>query len=881
MTTSEWSRIEDLFQRALDVDPDARAAFVDREAGADAELAREVHALLAADARLPAFLAPPSARTLGELAAGASAAGPHRGMRLGAYVLQEEIAAGGMGTVWRAARADAEFERVVAIKFLRSERNPGVVVQRFRLERRTLARLDHPNIARLLDGGATDHGLPYLVMEYVDGRPIDAYCDENRLNVRRRLELFLPVAAAVHEAHRSFVVHRDLKPSNILVTRDGVPKLVDFGIAKILDDEESGSAAPTLTRTGVRPMTPRYASPEQIRGEAITTSSDVYSLGVVLYELLCGTQPYAQAATERDVETAILETEPEKPSVVVRRRAGSDAGSDVSGTRDTTAERLRRELAGDLDTIVMTALRKEPERRYRSAEEFGEDVRRLLAGLPIRARRDTLRYRASKFVGRHKLGTAAGAAACAALVVSVGAFLRSAAVAEARLEQVLRLSNLARLDEYAAEADDLWPAEPDHVPAMNAWLDKARALAENVARHQESLDELRAAGERRGDTYAFVDVETQWQHDKTVELIERLTEFAAPDSGLIAQVEARLAFARDVRRLTIEQHADAWSRARAAIADRTRTPQYDGLVLEPQLGLVPLGPDPDSGLWEFAHLQTGAVPERGPDGRLLMDEDSGIVLVLIPAGTFRMGAVPPSDGLPDSAPNVDPRALEREGPVHEVALDAYFIGKHEVSQGQWKRASGTNAGIIRPGTRHGATLISLLHPVESVSWTECDTVLRRMALCLPTEAQWERAARAGTSTPWWSGLERETLRGAVNVADQSAARAGAPWVEIRDWPDLDDGYVVHAPIDTLRPNPFGLHHVVGNVWEWCADKYGAYDLPVRAGDGLRLVDGPAQQVGRGGSFTKTAAIGRHTNRGPAAPFYRDESIGVRAARPVR
>ncbi len=876
MGTVDWSRVEDLFQRALEVPAEERDDFVAREAAGDRDLIDEVRALLAADATPDVFLTPPSARTLNAVVPAGGHDRPRPGTRLGAYVLLEEIATGGMGTVWRGARADDEFERVVAIKLLRPARDPGSVVQRFRLERRTLARLDHANIARLLDGGATDEGMPYLVMEHVDGVPIDAFCDARRLGVRERLELFCPVAAAVHHAHRSFVVHRDLKPGNILVTRDGVPKLVDFGIAKILDEDESDPGGPALTRTGVRPMTPRYASPEQVRGDAITTASDVYSLGVVLYEILCGVPPHARdGQSEREFESAILESEPPKPSTTTTLST-----AEIASARSTTPTRLRRELAGDLDTIVLTALRKEPDRRYSSAEQMGEDVRRLLDGQPIRARRDTWRYRTAKFVGRHKVGTAFGLAAGIALVVSLAAFLRSAHVAETRLEEVLRLSNLARLDDFAKAADALWPAVPDKIPAIERWMAAARELAANADRHRDSLAELRQRAERRGEAFVFPDVETQWQHDKTAELVERLAAFSDPQTGSIADVERRLAFARDVRRLSIDERAAEWDEARSSIANASECPSYAGLQLAPQLGLVPLGLDPASGLFEFAHLATGTVPGRGADGQLQFDEDSGIVLVLIPGGRFEMGARQPGPDDPAVGPNLDLNAVEKEGPVHAVELSPYFLSKFEMTQGQWLRATGANPSVIAAGTRHGSVPITLRDPVESVSWTECDRTLTRLGLTLPTEAQWERAARAGTTTPWWSGEERESLRGAANLADQSAARAGAPWVEIRDWPDLDDGHVVHASVDAFRPNPYGLHNVCGNVWEWCLDHYGAYTHPTRAGDGLRTLEGQSMRVGRGGGFTKTAAISRHSNRGPAAAFYRDESIGVRPARAI-
>jgi formylglycine-generating enzyme required for sulfatase activity len=245
-----------------------------------------------------------------------------------------------------------------------------------------------------------------------------------------------------------------------------------------------------------------------------------------------------------------------------------------------------------------------------------------------------------------------------------------------------------------------------------------------------------------------------------------------------------------------------------------------------------------------------------------------------------MGAEPPAPGGPTSGPNVDAQAADRERPVHTVELAPFFLSKFEMTQGQWLRATGSNPSRIQPGEKHGGVTTSLAHPVEYVTWTESAKITAHLGLALPTEAQWEYAARAGTTTPWWTGPERDALRGAANIADKSAARAGAPWVGIRDWPEFDDGHVVHAPVDSLRANPFGLHHVHGNVWEWCADRFINYTRPTRAGDGFRDFDGPAPQMGRGGAFTMTAGIARVTNRGPGPATHRDETIGLRPSRAV-
>src|SRR5204863_9694351 len=289
---------------------------------------------------------------------------PLVGRRVGSYRVVREVGRGGMGAVYLAERADSAFHKRVAVKVVKRGMDTDFILRRFRHERQILASFDHPNIARLLDGGTTEEGLPYFVMEYVEGLPIDASCDTQALSIIERLKLFRHVCAAVTYAHRHTVIHRDIKPSNILVTSDGTPKLLDFGIAKIL--QPGGGPEALMTMTGVRPMTPEYASPEQVRGEPVTTASDVYSLGIVLYELLVGRSPYRfTSRSPLDVAREITDTEPPRPSTAVA--GGKDLKFDPTGVRNSKA------LKGDLDTIVLMALRKEPERRYRSVEQFSED----------------------------------------------------------------------------------------------------------------------------------------------------------------------------------------------------------------------------------------------------------------------------------------------------------------------------------------------------------------------------------------------------------------------------------------------------------------------------------------------------------------------------
>jgi len=344
------------------------------------------------------------------------------GRRMGPWAIVRELGRGGMGAVYLAERADGAFEKLVAIKVLKRGTDTDEILRRFQAERQILARLDHPSITRLIDAGTTDDGLPYVVMDYVAGKPVTQYVSEKRLSVTDRLKLFRSVCGAVSYAHQNLVVHRDLKPSNILVTDGGEVRLLDFGIAKLLSAAEAAGADMTITI--LRVMTPEYASPEQIKGEPITTLSDVYSLGVCLYELLAGARPYKLTRkTPDELSKAICEQEPQRPSTTVAKGDGSSKLQAPSS----------KVLRGDLDNIVLMALRKEPARRYSSVEQFSEDIRRHLENLPVRARKDTLSYRASKFMQRHKLGVVA--AALVALALIVGSITTAWQAHQARLEK--------------------------------------------------------------------------------------------------------------------------------------------------------------------------------------------------------------------------------------------------------------------------------------------------------------------------------------------------------------------------------------------------------------------------------------------------------------
>ena len=411
MPEGNWADTDRVFTEALDLPEEERSEFLDTACNGNSQLRARINRLLAAAEADDDFME--ASPFQGELLDGLTADienEPMEGRTIGAYQVVREIGRGGMGAVYLAERVEGGFTQQVALKLIKRGMDTDTVVRRFRREREVLASLQHPNIARLLDGGATEDGRPYFAMEYIDGKPIDAYCDEHSLSIEARLRLFLTVCDAIQYAHRNLVVHRDLKPSNILVmeptagTKEaGWAKLLDFGIAGILAEEGQDEDIP-LTQTGARMMTPAFAAPEQLRGQRATTATDVYALGLILYVLLTGKRPYdlgGRAASE--IERIVLETEPPRPSARATEEVTS-GDVDPATHRGTTRHALARTLRGDLDTICLRAFQKEPERRYPSAEQLAADIRRYLDGQPIAARPDTFGYRARKFVRRNKLG---------------------------------------------------------------------------------------------------------------------------------------------------------------------------------------------------------------------------------------------------------------------------------------------------------------------------------------------------------------------------------------------------------------------------------------------------------------------------------------------
>ena len=772
--------------------------------------------------------------------------------RVGSYEVLELIGWGAMGVVYRARQESPS--RDVALKVLRRNCVDDFARRRFEREARALGLLQHPGIARIYEAGFDEKDIgrqPFLALELIEGDSIGEYARRAGLDWRGRVELFLQVCDAVDYAHGRGVLHRDLKPENILVDSHGATRVLDFSVARLAADRGDFK-----TLTGHLLGTLAYMSPEQARGAELDERSDQFSLGVVLYELLVGRLPFGERTLE-----------------------------DLASIDSAVAEPLRSivpELPADLETVVHKAMEADPARRYESVGALGHDLRRLLRGRPILARRPTAMYRIRKLVGRHRAVAAGFATAVVALAAGLVVALhgwKEARAAEDGLRReraaVLRLSDRDRLDELRSEARELWPIAPE---PMDAWLARAEDLRSSVPEHRRALEAFRQAAlsqvdsadessERRG---------RMWTLELQRALVADLEDFfrEGDDPGLFGRIQERRRESSEVARRTLEEPADRWGRALAGIGD-PRHPLYGRLVIEPQVGLVPLGPDPRSGLWEFAlHGRAGEVPDRDPaSGELGFDERSSIVLVLVPGGKSWIGA---QAGDPEGV-HYDPKAFDHEGPPREVDLAPFFLSKYEMTQAQWFRIEGTRPSYWSTGDSIGEYRFNDLHPVEHVDHEQARRVLAKLGCGLPTEAQWEAAARAGTTTPWWTGEDPTSLCGAVYFDSRGICEWEDPAVPFRGL-----RVPAHAPVGSFPPNPFGFHDILGNVMEWCLDDYKVayYELGLRDGDGLVLTDGGRERSYRGGSHTMRPGAVRAAKRFDAIEIHREAIIGLRPARAV-
>lgn len=808
----------------------------DRAAGRERTLAEYA----AAFARFPARIAREWLLARGEPLQGEQAAPTPAGGEdcIGPYRLERELGRGGQGVVYLAV--DTRLGRRVALKVLARDFAALSGPARLRLQREAdaIARLEHPGIATIYETGEAS-GVAFLAMRYVPGgsvqQAIAARLDSG-LGPPTRQELPIAVRLceralrALDAAHRAGIVHRDVKPANLLLAAADEPVLVDFGLAT-----DAAGDTPTLTMPGALFGTLCYLAPERLAGGAADARGDVHALGAVLFELLTLQRPYAAATAAAELQAI--------------------AAAPVPDVRQGNAA-----VSRDLAVVVATALAKAPGDRYQSAAAFADDLARVLARQPIAARRSGAWLRLWRW-GQRNPGLAASSTALL-LVLAAGLGVtswlwRESAVA---LADVKRLADLKLARDLISEAETLWPALPAQQAALLAWQQQQLSLQQRLPVHRQRLAELPPVG---------TDPTADWEREQLTALLATHRELEAA----AVSVAARLVSAADIVRRSLEAPARAWQEAIGRIA---ASPHYGGLQLRPQLGLVPLGADPDSGLEEFAHCTSGTVPQRGSDGRLRLDGDSAIVLVLVPGGRAVLGAeaAPPADGHPI---NLDASASPDVGPCYVVQLDAFFLGKHELTQEQWQRQTGRTPSAYRQGGDLEKVAMPR-HPVELVSWRDADRVLHQLDLELPSEAQWEWAYRAGTRTPYPYGDDAHALAGHENLADRSAQQLGGRqhWRYI-DW--LDDGHLVHAPVGSFAPNAYGLCDMGGNVKEWCRDTWEDYgDCAPRPGDGLRLGAHKALRVIRGACFSSWLDEPRAASRGGSDLDTAGAEAGLRAAR---
>jgi formylglycine-generating enzyme required for sulfatase activity/predicted Ser/Thr protein kinase len=759
------------------------------------------------------------------------------GTMVGPYRLLSELGRGAQGVVYLAE--DPRLGRRVALKVLQQDVRAlsGASLLRLQREAEAIARLEHEGIARVYEHGR-DATSAWIAMQYVPGGSVQELLRRRRGPPRDSQEIAAVVrlceraARALATAHGAGILHRDIKPANLLLKAADEPVLVDFGLAA---DERAST--PTITQPGSICGTVGYLAPERLGGARTDARSDVYSLGAVLFELLTGRRPY---------EAEVLAHE--------MKALADGAAPDVRAANPS--------VPADLAIVVATAIAKVPLDRYASAAAFADDLACVLALRPIAARPASPWLRLQRWAQRNP-GLAKSLAAL--VVVVVAGFAATTWLwrqSDRALADVKRLADLKLARELVAGADELWPARPERLAAMRSWHAEFDVLRDRLPAHRERRTALGDGGS---------DPAVAWEREQLDLLLEVHVRLAT----IAGEVDTRIATARTLVQRTLEAPAAAWRDASARIA---ADPRYRGLQLPPQLGLVPLGPDPHSGLEEFAHVLSGTVPERGADGVLRVDDATGIVLVLVPGGAAVLGAdrEPPADRRPA---NVDPETPKEQEPSYAFELQPYFLARCEMTQAQWQRHTGHNPATYRIGS--GLTAIaSVRHPIELVTWEECDRALQHLDLCFPTEAQWEFAYRAGTHTPYPYGADSKSLAGHENLADVTARDRGANRrLRFIDW--LDDGWLVHAPVGSFRPNGWGFYDMGGNVKEWCADSWEDYPAAApRAGDGLRRGKFDEYRIVRGGSFSSWTDDARAAARMGVQKNTSGAEAGVRPARRI-
>jgi formylglycine-generating enzyme required for sulfatase activity len=850
---------------------------------------------------------------------------------IGPYRLLRELGRGAQGTVFLAK--DTRIERSVALKILKvAWSGSEVLARRFRLEAQALARLSHPGLVQVYETGSS-HGLDYIAMGFVEGQTLaqervkqSAKTLPGRAQISRYVGIFERCARALHVAHEAGLVHRDVKPANIMISRGDEPVLLDFGIALVA---EPGAEA--LTSTGDLLGTPDFMAPEQIAGERerIDRRTDVYALGMTMRVMIGGAR-HQNPAIARDLEAIVrVATDPDPDrrygtaealaADLARFNSGAPVAVRPPGWPSQLLRQARRHPAAAALVVVPTLLLAAGalglavgNRAIRASARELAQSQALARAAALQATQESLAFQRLedlRLVAELEQRELLLWPATPERVPELERWLADAARLLERLD-----GHRQALDELRRNALPVKTAvgspgqavnsDPEGGPMERArWvLEAARAELQapelsaersvhlrrtlEVAAERLKVLEVRAAA---NPTWKFVRAEDQWVHDNLAQLVERLELLDAggstgADSREIqtlgqsprASIRARLASALTLEQRSLVEPATSWAAAIAAIADPQASPAYQGLRIAPILGLIPIGPDPQSKLWEFAHLPSGTPPRRDAAGRLQIDAESSIVLVLIPGGSFSMGARPSGDPGEGLAENQDPLALPQEQPVHRVTLDPYLISKYELTQRQWLRVAGSNPSHARPDRAwEQGYQPTLQNPVEQIAYNEALEILQRYGLDLPTEAQWEAAARAGTLSPWWPGETVASFLNDENTADRWYVQAEQ--VSVPHDQDRDDGWSGPAPVGSYPQNPFGLHDVIGNVAEWCRDHIDYYRVPALPQDGLRAGGIVGTRAVRGGSFNMPAKNGRSASRFGMPESTRVGWIGVRPA----
>lgn len=814
---------------------------------------------------------------------------------IGEYEVLSEIGRGGMGAILEVR--DPKLRRTMALKLIHGDAGGlglGDVSEidvgaqgRFNEEAQITSQLSHPGIVPVFELGRGEDGRPFFTMQLVSGRNLRAIFElvekqEEDWTVPRALGVLLRVCEAMAYAHSQGVIHRDLKPANIMVGAFGEVYVMDWGVARVLDRPDAHDLrlrqelrvsserqdtravspnSPLVTADGDVVGTPVYMSPEQASGhiEELSTRSDVYSVGAMLYHLLTGQVPYVPPG-ERPSSHVILFRVAEGPPASVGDLAPS--------------------VPSELVAVCEKAMSREPDDRYQDMLEMAADLRAFLEQRVVKAYEAGGWARFKKWTLRNRNLALAIALGILAVMAGLGATAWMQSDANYRLQIK---SDIYQLTHLNLQVSSLWPAHPEKIAELESFLNDGEALVARRAMHEEHAQGL--SSDNADSEY----------EDK---FLKDLSLFAAAD-GVLEDVRLRLAFAQSVedRTVTSLEARGGWARAIASIADVDECPMYGGFQITPQLGLIPLGRDPGSGLWEFAHLQTGAVPTRNSrTGQLNFTAESGLVFVLIPGGEFRMGSTRDSEDpgyVTFTLGDNDYHGDSDEFGAGEVSLGPYLLSKYEMTQGQWLRASGSNPSVYcaESDVEIPGESWALNNPVDSISWSAASETLGRLALELPTEAQWERAARANAKTPWPWGATPECVVGRANFADPGT-RPSRNWPAVDRWvtdaPGLNeysDGYVYHAPVDAFDANAFGLFNMLGNVWEWCRDRYVRYDsdhaMDPTTGERTPAVFGKDElRVYRGGSFKHAFYRLRCADRAYDPPDYKDNYTGVRPARRI-